>query len=668
VVLDWGLGKQLGMSMATSVLETSRASAPIGQSEVDTTQPGLGETQSFLSAPAGTFAYMAPEQLEGRAELRSDVFGLGAILYEILTGRAPYEMPRDEVATAALLNCVRKGQYEVPHRLRPDIPRALEAICVKALAVDPRERYPSAGELGKEVQRYLADEPVAAYREPWLTKARRWAGQHQRLVASLVAGLLVGSTILALAAIWLKAANESERKAKEEARRQFDQTVITFSKLASLTGETKSKAEAINLYEYVLGMVEQSNRDNPADSKYQEELARLYSRLGLLYFEINQPERAEATYLKANDLLEALARAEPANTEHQGDLAENHANLAVIYASMGRNEQTEKAHGKATDLFTQLIQRYPSDPTLKNALAAIHNNLALKYQKTKQFEKAEQGYKKGLQIRIQLIGDYPDIPLFQSDLAVLYINLGGMYNDSGRKDQAKEAYETARGLLEKLVEGDPSKTEYKVHLGITAMNLGNLGQDKEKPQDALEWFAKSVQLLSPILQHDEQNGLARSSLREAYEGRAQVFTRLGRHVDALPDWEQALGLASGADHDRCVLARALTLIRLGQHKQGTGAILKLIQKGNLAEPMQYEAARVYALAADVVLRDPKLSPSEKNKLGKYYVLKAVQSLIWIQKLGFFKKTGNLEGLKKDPDFDAVRGDPEFGRLIERTAK
>jgi serine/threonine-protein kinase len=107
---------------------------------------------------AGTPDYMPPEQAHGFADIRSDVFGLGAILYEILTGRSPYGW-ENGARPADWLRLVRQAQFHPPSQLRPQTPHALETICMKALSAKPDRRYQNAAELAAEVRRYLAGRP-----------------------------------------------------------------------------------------------------------------------------------------------------------------------------------------------------------------------------------------------------------------------------------------------------------------------------------------------------------------------------------------------------------------------------------------------------------------------------------------------------------------------------
>ncbi len=143
---------------------------------------------------------MPPEQAEGRLDLvdeRSDVYGLGAILYDILVGEPPFDGPD----TGSVLTQVVADSPTPPRRKVPGTPRALDAVCLKALAKKAADRYASAKDLARDVQNWLADEPVSAYREPLLARTGRWGRQHRQLItaaAILLAASVVVSVVIAV--------------------------------------------------------------------------------------------------------------------------------------------------------------------------------------------------------------------------------------------------------------------------------------------------------------------------------------------------------------------------------------------------------------------------------------------------------------------------------------
>jgi tetratricopeptide (TPR) repeat protein/tRNA A-37 threonylcarbamoyl transferase component Bud32 len=186
VVLDWGLAKLRGhadvcgvaMESSAAISGASSASRPPTVS----TQAAHTEDGSILGSPL----YMPPEMAEGHmvdADQRTDVYLLGATLYEILTGRPPRQgASRDEI-----LEMARTAPPVPPRTIVADTPRALEAICLKAMARAKSSRYQSASEVRDDVQRFMAGEAVHAHRESAAARAWRWAKRNRRILSRAAA-------------------------------------------------------------------------------------------------------------------------------------------------------------------------------------------------------------------------------------------------------------------------------------------------------------------------------------------------------------------------------------------------------------------------------------------------------------------------------------------------
>lgn len=205
LVVDWGLAKALD--------RPELATAPEGPLR-PTASNGSAPTQ--LGAVIGTPAFMSPEQAEGRLDAlgpASDVYSLGATLYCLLTGRVPF----NDTDLGTLLENVRRGKFPPPRQVKPAVPPGLEAICLRALALRPEARYPSTRLLADDLEHWLADEPVTALRESRVARLRRWARRHRPVVTAAGAALAVALVALALTTLFLSAANERERTARESA-------------------------------------------------------------------------------------------------------------------------------------------------------------------------------------------------------------------------------------------------------------------------------------------------------------------------------------------------------------------------------------------------------------------------------------------------------------------
>ena len=182
LVVDWGLAKPMGHAEVGSPSD-ERTLMPSSSS---------GSAETLPGSAIGTPAYMSPEQAVGDLERlgpRSDVYSLGATLYCLLTGKAPFE----GTDLGAILRDVQKGAFPPPRQVDPSIDRALEAVCLKAMATKPEDRHATARALADDVERWAADEPVSAWREPSSVRARRWMRRNRTAVTAASAAVLMAA-------------------------------------------------------------------------------------------------------------------------------------------------------------------------------------------------------------------------------------------------------------------------------------------------------------------------------------------------------------------------------------------------------------------------------------------------------------------------------------------
>jgi tetratricopeptide (TPR) repeat protein/serine/threonine protein kinase len=207
LVVDWGLAKPIERD------ETARA----GGEETLAPASATGGSGTQTGAAMGTPSYMSPEQASGqwaRVGQASDIYSLGAILYTLLTGQTPFA----GADAKEKLEKVKRGEFPRPRQVKKACPPALEAVCLKAMALRPEDRYATALALAADVEHWLGDEPVAAYGEPWPVRAARWARKHKPLVSGAAAALLVGLIGLSAGAIWYE--QDQSRQAQEQLVRQ----------------------------------------------------------------------------------------------------------------------------------------------------------------------------------------------------------------------------------------------------------------------------------------------------------------------------------------------------------------------------------------------------------------------------------------------------------------
>ena len=198
LVVDWGLAKAMG------------------NHEIESDEPALSPSamsssgQTIAGSALGTPAYMSPEQAAGKLEElgpETDVYSLGATLYHLLTGRRPFSGKIPE-----LMKRVQDGDFIHPCKVIADIPLALEAICLKAMALNPSQRYPSPRLLADDLERWLADEPVTAYSETWSERLTRLERKHRSLFRAATASSATIAVLAIIAALLINVERDKNAK------------------------------------------------------------------------------------------------------------------------------------------------------------------------------------------------------------------------------------------------------------------------------------------------------------------------------------------------------------------------------------------------------------------------------------------------------------------------
>jgi WD40 repeat protein/serine/threonine protein kinase len=207
LVVDWGLAKSIALPEITDLSGEVKL--------VPSSSSGSAET--LPGAAIGTPQFMSPEQAAGQLDRMgpaSDIYSLGAVLYAVLTGRSAFESPD----IAGVLKAVQLGQFPPPRSKERTVPPALEAVCLKAMALRPEDRYPTPRALAEDIEHWLADEPVSAFREPWLHRLARWSRRHRTWAQAGAAALALVAIVSFGASIVINGEHRREQIARKNAQ------------------------------------------------------------------------------------------------------------------------------------------------------------------------------------------------------------------------------------------------------------------------------------------------------------------------------------------------------------------------------------------------------------------------------------------------------------------
>ncbi len=351
LVLDWGLAKRV----ADEEPEADAPRSPVQMSGEE------GPVQTVLGQVMGSPAYMAPEQAMGRVDKmdpRTDIYGLGAILFSILTGKGPHRGERTGNTakdTRALLRRISEGETPRLRDVDSTIPRALDAICSRAMAKDRDDRYQTATELARDVQRYLADEPVSVYVEPWQQRAWRWIRRHrawaQAAVAVIVLAMLAGGVAFFFV--------ERARRSEVEARRQV---------------AAAWQAEKVALAETKAAQAEATRRFQQARRTVDESFTGLSDELadypGAHALRARLLQRAAASYERF-----AAERSDDPTLRLEFALAQ--VRLGDVRRLLGEFAESQDAYQQAIARFEQLIAEHDDPGPTAVALAQCYNRLGI---------------------------------------------------------------------------------------------------------------------------------------------------------------------------------------------------------------------------------------------------------------------------------------------------
>ena len=495
----------------------------------------------------GTLEYMSPEQAEMSAlgvDTRSDIYSLGVLLYELLTGNTPLSYKRmKEAALGEILRMIKEEEPPKPSTRLSDSGEALASISanrhtepaklsklmrgeldwivMRSLEKDRDRRYETASAFAADVQRYLNDEAVQACPPSAGYRFGKFARRNNRAVLAvslilltLVAGV-IGTTRglirakqqrlvvarqrneLAERNRALQAAHEHVRLLNERARQAIE-TVTSETAIEQLTREKELRPEQKDFLDKMIQYYAESTQEGAATEQERSRQAQAYFRMGRLNQILGRSQESENAYRRAVALGRQLVADLPTRPEFLKTLAGSHNSLGLLLSATGRLTEAEAAYADALVIYRQLAAAFPDRPDGRQAMAGSHSNLGNLLFNTGRPKEAEATQSEALAIRKQLAASFPDRFELRKALAGSHNNLGWLFHSTGRLKEAESAYAESLAIYRQLAASLPDSTVFRMGLAKSQINLGNVLRDTGRPKEAEAAHAEALAIYKQV--------------------------------------------------------------------------------------------------------------------------------------------------------------------------
>jgi tetratricopeptide (TPR) repeat protein len=512
----------------------------------------------------GTPSYMAPEQVEtkwGMVSALTDIYGIGALLYESLTGRPPFRA--DSVGKT--LRQVVETDPVSPRLLNPTVPRDLETICLKCLSKEPSHRYGSAAALADDLERFIGGQPIHA--RPSSSGARAWMWCRRKpgtamLAAALALAFICGTAGVALQ--WRRA--ETARKDAVASDLEAQELLGELVQMSHARPGTRDRTATTSLD--ALQRAETHCRNllskHPHEMPIRIALTKVYGAMGSYHVELGEGAKAEDSYRQAQRLWEPLAA-------NPGSSAECRDWLATTYFWQDGDDSSRRVQSlsHAVAIWQQLAADEPDDLDFMHRIwecrrqMAFHTTSKLGRDHCLHFLESDRDELVALLLRD------PNSASLRGRLALTSFLLGEIYRKNELRDKADAAWRQSYNHYSALAKGRHADFLSDIWLAISCSRLIQGGAADPYYQQAVPLLEKGTQRIETLLKRGPQNDWLRAALLQGYCCLASCHVKAGQAAKAdRIATDRVSALALPVDIDRlerdAVLDEALTLTRTGQ--------------------------------------------------------------------------------------------------------
>ncbi|MBA4020034.1 MAG: hypothetical protein C0483_22945 [Pirellula sp.] len=531
LVVDWGLARPY--RNIDSALDSEQELADLaGEPQVSqsTARP------TVMGSVVGTPQFMSPEQALGRLDLMgptSDVYSLGATLYALLTDQPPFTSPD----VRRVLQDVQQGTFLAPRQVRPDVPAPLEAVCLKAMKLKPEDRYASARALAAEIERWLADEPVAAYGETLFERTQRWMRRHKTWTQAAAVAVMAVACVAATAYVReaslradLQTALEHEATARSEAvaarksaeansQRAEQQSALALATLKTVLFDIQVRLKnlpathsvRLSMLDKVVDGLQQVTRSLDTAPEADLSLVRAHLDIGDIYWNTGTGDGSGATQLAEEQYRRAMEMAEklrtvPAQREQaEADLAAAYQRLGDVGMQRGQWTAGVEWLKKSLALREEIAARKPADLKARSDLAASIQRLGLVHLLQDELPEAEKLFARFLELSRSLQVADPQNAEYLRNLSVAEERMGDVALRKGDVKQAEPAFRESLKLRRRLIEDDPENAAAQRDLSVTLDRLADLARGRGEAEAADALLQESLTIRKQLYEADAAN-------------------------------------------------------------------------------------------------------------------------------------------------------------------
>lgn len=511
----------------------------------------------------GTLRYMAPEQLKGKYDSRSDVYSLGLTLYELLVLR-PAHADSDR---NRLIQRVSEASPAPPRKLRPAIPRDLETIVLKAIARNPQHRYPTAGALVDDLQRFVDDRPIRARRVGPAERLWRFSRRNPAIASlSSVLLLVVLASFAAISWKWREAEIEKQRAQDENYRAETNLSLA----LDSMDQILERFAST-----WMAHPTAPESEDGEVDAQFRMVVS----------------DSTAAILQDALKFYDQFAGQNAENPRLQRDTAVAHRRVGDIHERLGQYGEAESAYRRAVEILEEQSRQFPRDADLAALTAATLNELGLVLKTVGRYEDARDHFDRARQILSEELERSPQWPQCRYELARTHSNLGGVLWRLREREAGAQSHRRAIDLLEELAKKPAEKVEYRLALARAYRGYYPFAAYGKRGGDTAWFRSEAISILDQLVKDFPRVPDYQCELSETL---ATTRSR-SRKPEDLPELEpqlrRAVDLARRIRDEYPAIPRYRAA--LGRSLQGLGSLLRRTMRAEEAEPLYQEGVTLY---------------------------------------------------------------------------